>query len=52
MSDMHTAVANDLQRRRELARHSKPELINIIRSMETGIDQLRARIEHAYGDEP
>lgn len=45
------AVKTDLQRRRELAALTKPELINIIRGYETGIATLTARID-AYTDEP
>jgi hypothetical protein len=46
------AVRNDLQRRRELAGMTKPELINMIRAYETGITALATRINHAYGNEP
>lgn len=46
------AVKTDLQRRRELKAKTKPELINIIRQLETGIGHLADRIDHAYGDEP
>lgn len=42
----------ELQRRRELATLTKPELIDRIITIERGIKDLRARIEHAYGEEP
>lgn len=44
-------VRSDLQRRRELAAMKKPALINIIRKLEIGIDQLVDRID-TYRDEP
>ncbi|GAA1149283.1 hypothetical protein F6W69_10595 [Microbacterium oxydans] len=50
--DATAAVKTDLQRRRELAGKTKPELIDIIRQLETGIGHLTERIDHAYGDEP
>lgn len=49
---IHQAVTTDLQRRRELARLSKPELVDMIRAYETGTAALAARIDHAYGNEP
>lgn len=38
-------VRSDLIRRRELAKLKKPELINMIRNLETGIDALADRID-------
>lgn len=52
VSAIHTAVATDLKRRRELARMSKPELISYIVRVENSLAALTSRIEHAYGDEP
>ncbi|NYF29041.1 MULTISPECIES: hypothetical protein [unclassified Microbacterium] len=55
MSDIREVNAahqpNDLQRRRDLHRLDKRELVNIIRGYETGIANLTARID-AYTDEP
>ena len=50
--DLTTAVKTDLQRRRELKRMSKPELIDYIVNVEDNLAALSARIDHAYGDEP
>lgn len=41
-------VRTDLIRRRELAKLKKPELINRIRSLETGIDALADRIDASW----
>lgn len=41
-------VRSDLVRRRELAKLKKPELINIIRSLETGINALADRIDESW----
>ena len=49
---IHQAVTTDLQRRRELQRLSKPELIGMIRAYENGIADVTARIDHAYGTDP
>ena len=46
------AVKTDLQRRRELKRMSKPELIDYIVRVENSLAALSDRIDHAYGDEP
>lgn len=43
---------NELQRRRTLAGMTKAELIDRIITLETGINELRERIDAAYGDEP
>lgn len=48
---IHQAVSTDLQRRRELTRLPKPDLINIIRAYETGTAALIARINNRC-DEP
>ena len=50
--DLTTAVKTDLQRRRELKRMSKPELIDYIVNVEDNLSALATRIDHAYGDEP
>ncbi|WP_136043306.1 MULTISPECIES: hypothetical protein [unclassified Microbacterium] len=50
--DLTTAVKTDLQRRRELKRMSKPELIGYIVRVENSLAALSDRIDHAYGDEP
>lgn len=50
--DLNVAVKTDPQRRRELHRLDKRELVDIIREYENGITSLTARIDHAYGDEP
>lgn len=49
--DLTTAVKTDLQRRRELKRMSKPELIDYIVNVEDNLSALSARID-AYTDEP
>lgn len=49
MSD-NEAATTDLQRRRELKRLRKPQLIDLIRGYETGLANLTARID-AYWDE-
>lgn len=49
--DLTTAVKTDLQRRRELKRMSKPELIDYIVNVEDNLAALSARID-AYTDEP
>ncbi|WP_295103375.1 hypothetical protein [uncultured Microbacterium sp.] len=41
-------VRSDLIRRRALAKLEKTELINIIRSLETGIDALADRIDASW----
>lgn len=50
--DLTTAVKTDLQRRRELKRLPKPELIDYIVRVENSLAALSDRIDHAYGDEP
>lgn len=49
--DLTTAVKTNLQRRRELKRMSKPELIDYIVNVEDNLAALSARID-AYTDEP
>lgn len=49
--DLTTAVKTDLQRRRELKRMSKPELIDYIVNVEDNLAALSARID-AFADEP
>ncbi|MFJ6429701.1 hypothetical protein [Microbacterium maritypicum] len=50
--EVHDAVRSNLQRRRELASMTKPELIDYIVNIEDNLAALSARIDHAYGDEP
>lgn len=50
--DVTAAVKTDLQRRRELKRLPKPELIDYIVRVENSLAALSDRIDHAYGDEP
>lgn len=50
--DVHNAVRTNLQRRRELAAMTKPELIDYIVNIEDNLAALATRIEHVYGDEP
>lgn len=55
MSDIpeaHDAVRTNLQRRRELSRMTRGELIDYIVNIEPTLAALATRIEHAYGDEP
>lgn len=45
-------TVNELQRRRQLTDLTKTELIDRIIALEAGINNLRERIDAAYGDEP
>lgn len=49
--DLTTAVKTDLQRRRELARMTRVELIDYIVNVEDNLAALSARID-AFADEP
>ena len=50
--DVAAVVKTDLQRRRELTRMTRVELIDYIVNIEDNLAALAARIDHAYGDEP
>lgn len=50
--EVHDAVRTNLQRRRELSRMTRRELIDYIVNVEDNLAALSARIDHAYGDEP
>lgn len=49
--EVHDAVRTNLQRRRELARMTRVELIDYIVNVEDNLAALSARID-AYTDEP
>lgn len=51
VKDVHDAVRTDLQRRRELSRMTRGELIDYIVNVEDNLAALSARID-AYADEP
>lgn len=46
------AVRNELLRRLELKKMTKPELITYAISLEDNLFSLARSIEHAYGDQP
>lgn len=50
--NLTTAVKTDLQRRRDLKRMTKPQLIDYIVRVEGSLSALSVRVDHAYGDEP
>lgn len=52
LREVHDAVRTNLQRRRELSRMTRGELIDYIVNIEDNLAALATRIEHAYGDEP
>ncbi|WP_153244621.1 hypothetical protein [Microbacterium sp. CBA3102] len=49
IKDVHNAVRTDLQRRRELAAMTKPQLIDYIINVENNLAALAARID-AWAD--
>lgn len=50
VNDIHQAVKTDLQRRRELAGMTKPELIDYIVSIEDNLAALAARIDACWDE--
>ncbi len=51
VKDVHDAVRTNLQRRRELSRMTRGELIDYIVNVEDNLAALSARID-AFADEP